>query len=39
MVAKNLPLAISEELCGKIYTLGRSLEEAIRAEVWAFAER
>jgi hypothetical protein len=38
MVAKNLPLAMVAELCGKINTFGRSLEEATRGEVWAFAE-
>jgi hypothetical protein len=36
MVAKNLPLSMAEELCGKINTFGRFLEEATRGEVWAF---
>jgi hypothetical protein len=30
---------MAEKLCGKIYTFGRSLEEATPGEMCAFAER
>jgi hypothetical protein len=35
----NMPQAMAEKLCSKIYTFGRSLEEGTRSEVCAFAKR